>query len=147
MAASGNLGQVIKRKFQIAGLNRIDEPLTKKLDVVGSLCTSLDMLARNVELPVVSDGGDLVGICQSGAYAHTARPAGFLSHPNPAEVLVQDGTVTPIPLCRTYEDLLTDALRYAGLPALRERTTCGTVAIPSLGKLSTTSRAHRERAE
>ncbi len=32
--------------------------------------------------------GDLVAVFQSGAYGFTASPRGFLSHPEPAEILV-----------------------------------------------------------
>ena len=91
LAASGNLGQVIKRNFPIAVLNRLDEPSTQRVDVVGPLCTPLDVLARDVELPSVRPG-DLIGVFQSGAYARTASPLGFLSHPTPAEILVDQGS-------------------------------------------------------
>jgi len=60
-------------------------------DVVGPLCTPLDTLARNVELPAVVVG-DLFGIFQSGAYGRSASPLGFLSHPPPPEVWVDAGT-------------------------------------------------------
>jgi diaminopimelate decarboxylase len=33
---------------------------------------------------------------QSGAYGPTASPTGFLSHPRPAEVLVDGGRATAI---------------------------------------------------
>jgi diaminopimelate decarboxylase len=87
LAASGNLGQVIKRNFPIALVNRLSEPASSALDVVGPLCTPLDTLARDVALPTPSVG-DLVGVFQSGAYALTASPVHFLSHAAPAEVLV-----------------------------------------------------------
>ncbi len=95
LAASGNLGQVIKRNFPIAVLNRLDEARTLRADVVGPLCTPLDVLARDVELPPVRTG-DLIGVFQSGAYARTASPVGFLSHPTPAEILVDRGRLEVI---------------------------------------------------
>ena len=107
LAASGNLGQVIKRNFPIAILNKIDQKPTERVDVVGPLCTPLDVLGREVELPV-AQVGDLVGIFQSGAYARTASPLGFLSHPSPAEVLVDRGQVRLIRRRGTYRDLLAD---------------------------------------
>ena len=91
LAASGNLGQVIKRNFPIAVLNKLDRGEEQEVDVVGPLCTPLDVLGRGVPLPAVEEG-DLVGVFQSGAYALSASPTGFLSHPPPAEVLVADGT-------------------------------------------------------
>ena len=92
LAASGNLGQVLKRNFPIAIVNKLDQPPAEKVDVVGPLCTPLDTLARDVELPA-ADIGDIVGIFQSGAYARSASPLGFLSHPVPPEVWVDYGRV------------------------------------------------------
>lgn len=107
LAASGNLGQVIKRNFPVAVLNRLGEPTRQPVDVVGPLCTPLDVLARNVELPPLRVG-DLVGVFQSGAYARSASPLGFLSHPTPPEVLVSDGKHREIRRRGTYRDLLGD---------------------------------------
>lgn len=107
LAASGNLGQVIKRNFPIAVLNRLGEPTRQPVDVVGPLCTPLDVLARNVELPQPRVG-DLVGVFQSGAYARSASPLGFLSHSAPPEVLVSDGQHKEIRRRGTYRDLLVD---------------------------------------
>jgi diaminopimelate decarboxylase len=88
LAASGNLGQVIKRNFPMAILNRVSASAPDAVDVVGPLCTPLDTLGRSVELPP-AEVGDLIGIFQSGAYARTASPLGFLSHPTPPEVWVE----------------------------------------------------------
>jgi len=90
LAASGNLGQTIKRNYPIAVLNKINFPAEETVDVVGPLCTPLDVLARGVSLPK-AEVGDLVGVFQSGAYARSASPLGFLSHPAPPEVLTDDG--------------------------------------------------------
>jgi diaminopimelate decarboxylase len=91
LAASGNLGQVIKRNFPLAVVNRLDEEATETVDVVGPLCTPLDTLAREATV-ARARVGDLVGIFQSGAYGLTASPVGFLSHATPAEVLVAEAT-------------------------------------------------------
>jgi diaminopimelate decarboxylase len=107
LAASGNLGQVIKRNFPIAILNKMGEKPCETVDVVGPLCTPLDVLARQVDLPSV-EVGDLVGVFQSGAYARTASPLGFLSHPSPAEVLVENGEVRLIRRRGTHRDLFAD---------------------------------------
>jgi diaminopimelate decarboxylase len=53
------------------------------------------MLARGALLPEVS-AGDLVAVLQSGAYGLTASPTGFLSHPLPAEILVDGGRAVAI---------------------------------------------------
>jgi diaminopimelate decarboxylase len=107
LAASGNLGQVIKRNFPIGVLNRLDDPRTEPVDVVGPLCTPLDTLARDVRLPTVQVG-DLVGIFQSGAYGRTASPMSFLSHATPPEVLVAGGVDRLIRRRGLQEDLFRD---------------------------------------
>ncbi len=90
LAASGNLGQTIKRNYPVAIVNKLDVPATQKYDVVGALCTPLDMLARQVWLPPIQ-AGDLFGVFQSGAYGRTSSPLAFLSHPAPPEVMVNHG--------------------------------------------------------
>src|SRR5713226_2071497 len=90
LAASGNLGQTIKRNYPVALLNKLHIPSEETVDVVGPLCTPLDTLARGIALPH-AEIGDLVGIFQSGAYGRSASPVGFLSHPLPAEIWVDAG--------------------------------------------------------
>lgn len=107
LAASGNLGQVIKRNFPVTLLNKVTQEPEEIVDIVGPLCTPLDVLAREVPLPS-ADIGDLVGVFQSGAYARTASPLGFLSHPTPAEVLVDNGRDRLIRRRGTYDDLFVD---------------------------------------
>jgi len=87
LAASGNFGQVIRRNYPLALGHRIDQQARETVSVVGCLCTPLDLLADNVELPPARIG-DLIVIFQSGAYGLTASPAAFLSHPAPVEILV-----------------------------------------------------------
>ena len=87
LAASGNLGQTIKRNYPVALLTKLNEPNREAVDIVGPLCTPLDVLARNIDVPK-AEVGDLVGVFQSGAYARSASPLNFLSHPTPPEVWV-----------------------------------------------------------
>src|SRR6478609_9107050 len=87
LAASGNFGQVIRRNYPLALATRaLDEP-TGPVTVVGCLCTPLDLLGDQVELPG-TEVGDLVVVFQAGAYGLTASPTAFLGHPSPSEVLV-----------------------------------------------------------
>lgn len=90
LAASGNLGQVIKRDYPVLAATRMDGEAEAGAVVVGPLCTPLDTLARQAALPAVAEG-DLLAILQSGAYGLTASPCAFLGHPMPAEVLVENG--------------------------------------------------------
>jgi diaminopimelate decarboxylase len=110
LAASGNLGQVIKRNFPMAILNKLDVPDTETVEVVGPLCTPLDTLGRSMQCPV-TDVGDLLGIFHSGAYARTASPIGFLSHPSPPEVWVEGGRDSLIRRRGTPDDLVQDVER------------------------------------
>jgi diaminopimelate decarboxylase len=87
LSASGNLGQTIKRNYPVALLGKLNATAFESVDVVGPLCTPLDVLARNISLPV-AEIGDLVAVFQSGAYARAASPLNFLSHPTPPEVWV-----------------------------------------------------------
>jgi diaminopimelate decarboxylase len=114
LAASGNLGQVIKRNFPIGILNKFDLPAEETVDVVGPLCTPLDTLGRAVPLPV-AEVGDLIGIFQSGAYARAASPLGFLSHPTPPEVLVIQDNDLLIRRRGTPEDFFEDSRELTGL--------------------------------
>lgn len=107
LAASGNLGQTIKRNYPVALLEKLDQGDVEAVDVAGPLCTPLDMLARNVPLPAV-EVGDLFGVFQSGAYARTASPLSFLSHPAPPEIWVDGSTDTLIRRRGEYQDLFRD---------------------------------------
>ena len=87
LAASGNFGQVIRKNYPVAIGNRMVGTRREIVSVVGPLCTPLDILGERMELAEAYPG-DLVVVFQSGAYGYTASPRGFLSHPEPAEVLV-----------------------------------------------------------
>ena len=90
LAACGMMGTVIRRNWRIRNLSN---PLgdSQKYLLVGPLCTTIDILATNIELPEVRVD-DLLAIESSGAYGITASPTRFISHPEPAEVLL-DGDV------------------------------------------------------
>ena len=112
LAASGNLGQTIKRNYPVAILNKLTQPATETVDVVGPLCTPLDTLARSVSLPP-AEVGDLFGIFQSGAYARSSSPLNFLSHPGPPEVWIEDQHDTLVRGRGEYSDYERDLCRPA----------------------------------
>ena len=87
LAASGNFGQVIRRNYPVTIAGRSATAETETVNVVGCLCTPLDLLASDMALPVAGIG-DLVVLYCAGAYGLTASPTAFLGHPAPAEVLV-----------------------------------------------------------
>ncbi|MDX2465221.1 MAG: pyridoxal-dependent decarboxylase, exosortase A system-associated [Porticoccus sp.] len=87
LAASGNFGQVIRKNFPVCIGNRVNSKELSSINVVGPLCTPLDILADKYELPPIQNG-DLIVVFQSGAYGFTASPHQFLSHPAPVEILI-----------------------------------------------------------
>jgi diaminopimelate decarboxylase len=87
LAASGNLGQVIRKNYPVAIGNRIDAAPAETVNIHGPLCTPLDVLASKVRLPA-AEPGDWVVLFQSGAYGASASPQGFLSLPPAGEILI-----------------------------------------------------------
>lgn len=87
LAASGHLGQVIRKNYPVAIGNRMDDANTELVSVVGPLCTPLDTLADRVRLPV-AEAGDFFVVFQSGAYGFSSSPYGFLSQPPAVEIVV-----------------------------------------------------------
>jgi diaminopimelate decarboxylase len=87
LAASGNFGQVIRKNYPLCLGNRVADADLEIVNVVGPLCTPLDILGHRVALPR-AEQGDLIVVFQSGAYGLTASPVNFLSHPPPGEILV-----------------------------------------------------------
>lgn len=78
LANSGNLGQVLRKNHPIFMVNCIETRRTYHVDIVGPLCTPLDIIASNICLPT-GEIGDYVGIMLSGAYVASASSQGFLS--------------------------------------------------------------------
>ncbi|MFQ5535283.1 MAG: pyridoxal-dependent decarboxylase, exosortase A system-associated [Sphingomonadales bacterium] len=87
LALSGNFGQVLRKNYPVALVDKADLAVEEAVDIVGCLCTPLDRLGDKVPLPR-AEIGDLIVVFQSGAYGLTASPTAFLSHPPPMEVLV-----------------------------------------------------------
>lgn len=94
LAASGNLGQVIKRDFPIVAASRMSAQATAPATIVGPLCTPLDTIGRQTQMPELREG-DLIAVLQSGAYGPTASPVYFLSQPAATEVLVDTADERP----------------------------------------------------
>jgi diaminopimelate decarboxylase len=84
------LDSVVKRNFPIFNLSNRDQTVTDCYQVAGPLCNPDDLLARKVDLPVISVS-DLLAVSASGAYGPTASPTLFHSQGYPAEVLIESG--------------------------------------------------------
>ena len=87
LAASGNFGQVIRKNYPLAVATKMDATEFETVDVVGPLCTPLDILGSNMNLPK-AEVGDIIAVYQSGAYGFSASPRDFLSHPHPTQLLL-----------------------------------------------------------
>lgn len=91
LAASGNLGTVVRRNYPVAIASRFEAETgfggEEIASVVGCLCTPLDRLADQVALPRAGPG-DLVAVFCAGAYGASASPSAFLGHGPAREVLV-----------------------------------------------------------
>ncbi len=87
LAASGNFGTVVRRNYPIAVADMIDAPASEVVNVVGCLCTPLDKLGDQVQLPK-ADVGDVIAVFMAGAYGATASPASFLGHGPAQEVII-----------------------------------------------------------
>ena len=59
--------------------------IPRRVTVSGNLCTSLDVIAKDVTLPDPCIG-DILAVSNAGAYAATLSPFAFASFPKPAEV-------------------------------------------------------------
>ncbi|MDX2367881.1 MAG: pyridoxal-dependent decarboxylase, exosortase A system-associated [Colwellia sp.] len=89
LSNSGNFGQVIRKNYPVAIGNKlcaINEEV-ELVNIVGPLCTPLDILADKVTLPI-SNVDDYVVVYQSGAYGASASPQDFLSQPRLHEILL-----------------------------------------------------------
>lgn len=74
--------------FEVSIPTNIGQPL-ELVSVVGNLCTSMDMLAKDIYLPT-PQLGDIVCINNAGAYSYTLSPYDFASHPRPQEIYIDE---------------------------------------------------------
>jgi diaminopimelate decarboxylase len=101
LGAAGHLGMVIHRPYRVSVVDRgaYASPETEPQDIYGPLCTSIDILGRGVQLPILSEG-DVLAVHSSGAYGPSSSPSGFISHPHAKEFMVSaetgDGVVLDV---------------------------------------------------
>lgn len=74
-----------RNAFQLHALNGGAEKET--VTIYGNLCTGVDIIAQDVEMPVL-EPGDSVLITNAGAYAATLTPMQFSSQKEPAQLYV-----------------------------------------------------------
>ena len=86
LAACGLMGSIFRRNWRYQNLSNPDGPI-QVYTLVGPLCTTIDRLAADLELPEIHIG-NLIAVEGSGAYGLTASPNRFISHPEPREVII-----------------------------------------------------------
>ena len=86
LANSGNFGQVIRKNYPVVIANRLEGD-AETVEVVGPLCTPLDIVGGKLNLPQAKVG-DYITVLQSGAYGATASPQQFLGHEHVKELLI-----------------------------------------------------------
>jgi diaminopimelate decarboxylase len=84
--------------------NNLDAPEEETYDVVGPVCESGDVLARDRRLPRIQEG-DLLAVLNAGAYGY-AMSSQYNARPRAAEVLVKNGSLALIRERETLDDLL-----------------------------------------
>jgi diaminopimelate decarboxylase len=87
LAATGNFGTVVRRNYPVAVASRYGAQPEEMASITGCLCTPLDRLADQVEIPR-ADVGDLIAVFMAGAYGPSASPERFLGHPPSDELMV-----------------------------------------------------------
>ncbi len=87
LANSGNFGQVIRKNYPVLIGNKLHNSDEELVNIVGPLCTPLDIIADKIILPK-ADIDDYVVVFQSGAYGASASPKDFLSQPSLTEILI-----------------------------------------------------------
>lgn len=75
-----------------AEIDQPDAGSAQSAVLAGPLCTPLDILARDTPVGELAPG-DIVTVPHCGAYGPTAGLLGFLSHPCPAEAVLDRGAV------------------------------------------------------
>ncbi len=105
-AAMNDLGRpsLYNAFHAIQPVSQKDEEARIKADVVGPICETGDFLARDRDLPVMSQG-DLMAVMSAGAYGFTMS-SNYNSRPRVAEVMVKDNRFETVRERETYPDLI-----------------------------------------
>jgi len=84
--------------------NKLGSPEEETYDVVGPVCESGDVLAKDRRLPKIQEG-DLLAVLNTGAYGYSMSSQ-YNARPRAAEVLVKNGRCALIRERETLGDLL-----------------------------------------
>jgi diaminopimelate decarboxylase len=84
--------------------NKVGAPEKETYDVVGPICESGDVLAKDRRLPKIQEG-ELLAVLNAGAYGF-AMSSQYNARPRAAEVLVKNGTYTLVREREQLDDLM-----------------------------------------
>ena len=73
--------------FEFSILNKKDSS-SEKVNIVGNLCTSTDIMAKDIMLPK-ADIGDILVVSKAGSYAYSLSPLLFASQPLPLQFYIK----------------------------------------------------------
>jgi diaminopimelate decarboxylase len=89
---------------QVLVANKLGAPEKETYDVVGPICESGDILAKDRRLPTIQEG-DLLAVLNAGAYGY-AMSSQYNARPRAAEVLVKNGKCALIREREHLDDLI-----------------------------------------
>lgn len=109
VAVDGGLADLLDaslmdQRFEAVLGNRVTEPWTTEVALVGRQCESGDLLVDGAPLPE-AEVGDLAVVATTGAYAYTLAN-NYNGALKPAVVFARDGQAREVVRRETYEDLL-----------------------------------------
>lgn len=84
--------------------NKLNGEADERYDIVGPLCESGDILAKDRILPKIYEG-DVIAILNAGAYGYSMSSQ-YNSRPRPAEVLVLNGRYEVVRKREDFDDLI-----------------------------------------
>jgi len=90
---------------QVLVADKLNAKHTEVFDVVGPICESGDVLAKDRELPLVAEG-DVLAILNAGAYGFSMSSQ-YNSRPRAAEVMIRQGKPVLVREREQFQDLLT----------------------------------------
>jgi diaminopimelate decarboxylase len=105
---------LMKVRHQARAITRLGAPATVRAKVSGPLCTPIDITSQEIDVPEEIAIDDLVAVFNAGAYGYSMSPQLFLSHPTPAEVIVDDGEAVLARRRGRPEDLLINQEPFPG---------------------------------
>ncbi|GAA2188901.1 diaminopimelate decarboxylase [Leucobacter alluvii] len=92
------------QRYEAVLADRLEEPWTERVQLVGRQCESGDLLIDGVDFPAARVG-DLVAMATTGAYAYTMSN-NYNGALKPAIVFVREGEARLVARRETYDDLL-----------------------------------------